>query len=128
MDTILELETRRDAVLAELKAIRSMRRGTVNEQYLSVRHKGVREPARRGPYFVLSRYDPEKGKTVSRRLTTVGEVEKARRDIVAHERFVALCQEFARLTERLGELEGRSPSEMEAEKKRRRSRLHDRKR
>ena len=127
MDTVLELETRRDAVLAELKTIRSMRRGTVNEQYLSVRHKGVREPAQRGPYFVLSRYDAEKRKTVSRRLTTPGEVERARRDIAAHERFIALCQEFARLTERLGEAEGGGATEMEVEKKRRRSSSRDKK-
>ena len=119
MDTIQQLETRRDAVLAEMKSIRSMKRGTINEQFLPVFHKRLKEPVRRGPYYVFSRYDAERGMTTSQRLTTPEQVEQARRDVAAHRWFVSLCQSFEQLTERLGELE-RSSGEVCAEKKRRR--------
>jgi hypothetical protein len=97
-----------------------MRRGTINQQYLKVRHRGKSEPVLRGPYYVFSRRG--EGKTVGYRLTTAQEVEQARADILAHKRFVALCKEFAEVTEELGRLERRAPEEREAEKKRPRSR------
>ena len=121
MDTIHELEAQREALLAEMKSIRSMRRGTINEQYLQVPHVTMRQPVKRGPYFVLSRYDPVRKKTISQRLTSPEEVEHVQRDVAAYKRYVALCDEFEGLTERLGELEHDSSSDRE-EKKRRRSR------
>lgn len=120
MHAIRQLEMRRDQILAEMKAIRSMKRGTINQQLLSVLHKGAKQSVQRGPYHVFSRYDHDRGKTVSYRLTTPEQIERARRDVAAHKRFVALCREFERLTERLGELES-SPTEVRAEKKRRSS-------
>jgi len=60
MDTIRELEAQRDGLLAEMKSIRSMKRGTINEQYLDVPQGALRQPIKRGPYFVLSRYDASK--------------------------------------------------------------------
>jgi hypothetical protein len=107
-------------ILAEMKSIRSLKRGTVNEQFLRVFQKAMKKPVQRGPYYVFSRYDHERGKTLSYRLTTPEQLEQARCDVAAHKRFIALCQEFERLTERLGELE-RSSTEVRAEKKRRRS-------
>lgn len=103
MDTVRQIEQRRDALLREMGAIRSMRRGTINEQFLNVPRKGRAERGRCGPYYVLSR--SEGGKTVSRRLTTPQQVAQAREDVAAHERFVAVCQEYERLTEQLGQLE-----------------------
>ena len=102
MDTVQELERRRNDVLKQMLAIRSMRRGTVNEQYLSVRHKGQSEPGRCGPYYVLSR--KEGGRTVSQRLAAA-QVEQVRGDVAAHRRFVEFCQEYERLTEQLGQVE-----------------------
>jgi hypothetical protein len=119
MATIQELESRRDAILKEMRSIRSMRRGSINEQYLKVHHRGMKQPAARGPYYVLSRHEPRTGKTVSRRLTSKKDIEKARTDIEAYRRFVALCREFQEITETLGELEG-SLAAQGAEKKRRR--------
>jgi hypothetical protein len=119
MDTIQELEAQRDALLAEMKSIRSMRRGTISEQYLRVFLKGQKQPAKRGPYYVFSRHDTGQKQTLSRRLSTPRELEEARRDVAARKKFVTLCQEFERLTERLGELE-RVPVELAEEKKRRR--------
>jgi len=118
MNPIQELEARRNAILEEIRSIRSLRRGTINEQYLKVRLRGKKEPALRGPYYVFSRR--EGGKTVSQRLTSSGELEQARRDAGAYKKFWSLCREFEQVTTRLGELERQVP-ELEQEKKRLRS-------
>ena len=49
MDTVRQLEQRRQALLRQMGAIRSMRRGTINEQFLKVPHKGRPEPGLCGP-------------------------------------------------------------------------------
>ena len=118
MKAIAEIEARRQALLQELAGMRSLRRGTLNEQYLQVRRRGELEPVRRGPYYVLSRREGDR--TVSRRVRPA-EVERTRAEIVAHRRFRELCRELETLTERLGELE-RAGGEASREKKRRRSR------
>ncbi len=115
MDTIQQLESRRNTILEEMRSIRSMRRGTINEQYFKTRLKGRRGMVHQGPYYVLSRRGEEK--TVSRRLRSAAELEEARKDVVEYKRFLGLCQEFERLTARLGELE-RGEQGLEQEKKR----------
>ena len=102
MDTVQDLERRREAVLEQMRSIRSMRRGTVNQQYLKVPHKGRAHPGLCGPYYVLSH--KEAGRTISHRLSAV-QVEGARADVAAHKQFVELCREFEKLTAQLGELE-----------------------
>ena len=123
MPSIQELESKRDAVLKEIKSIRSMKRGSINAQYLKVRRRRIKEPVVLGPYYVLSRHDSKTGKTVSRRLTSKEDVERAHADIAAYQRFMALCKEFQELTETLEtpykELEG-SLTMQGVEKKRRR--------
>jgi hypothetical protein len=118
MDTVQELETRRNGILKEMRSIRSMRRGTINEQYFKTRLKGRKGIAHQGPYYVLSRREGQK--TVSNRLRSEAELEEARRDVAEYKRFLGLCQEFERLTARLGELE-RSEQGLEQEKKRSKS-------
>jgi len=112
---IQELEVRRNAVLEEMRSIRSMRRGTINEQHFKIRPKGRKGIVLQGPYYVLSRREGEK--TASRRLRSPAELEQARKDVAEYKRFMGLCQEFERLTARLGELE-RSETEGAQEKKR----------
>ena len=102
MESAHEIQARREDILRQFQGMR-FRRGTVNEQFLKVRHKGKKEPVRRGPYFLFSRY--EGGRTVGHRLTTPGQVAQARHDVAQHQAFVALCEEFVALTERLCELE-----------------------
>jgi len=118
MDTVQQLEARRNAILEEMRSIRSMRRGTINEQYFKIRLKGKKEMVSQGPYYVLSRREGDK--TVSRRLRSAAELEQARKEGVEYKRFFGLCQEFERLTVRLGELE-REEGGLEQEKKRFRS-------
>jgi len=117
VDTIHDLEAKRESILTEMRSIRSLRRGNISEQFLKVRHQGVREPVLRGPYYVWLRRDGKK--VISQRVTSGSELERMRRDIEAHKRFVALCREFESLTEQLGDIEQESPA-MGQEKKRRR--------
>ena len=119
MDTVQQLEVRRNAILEEMRSIRSMKRGTINEQYFRTRLKGRKGVVRQGPYYVLSRREVDK--TVSRRLRSAADLERARKDVAEYKRFMGLCQEFERLTARLGELE-RGPQDLEQEKKGFRSR------
>lgn len=109
------LEAQRANVLEQMRQIRSMRRGSITEQFLNTKRKGQETTTRCGPYYVLSRHVD--GRTVSRRLKAGEELEQAQRDIEQHRLFVELCRQFEALTEQLGELErGEGP-----EKKRRRS-------
>jgi hypothetical protein len=95
-----------------------MRRGTINGQYFKTRLKGKRGIVQQGPYWVLSKREGDK--TVSNRLRSVAELEQAQKDVAEYKRFLGLCQEFERLSARLGELE-RAKQGLEQEKKRFRS-------
>ena len=117
MDTARTLEEKRERVLEQMRAIRSMRPGSVTEQYLKVTHKGKRKPVMRGPYWVYTR--KEAGKTVGQRLSRE-DAEQVTKDIEAHRKFVALCKEFDTLTMRLGDVE--VDAVLSPEKKRPRSR------
>lgn len=118
MNRIQDIEARREAILQELRSLRSLRRGTINEQFLKIRLKGEDAPVRRGPYYVLSRR--EGGKTVSQRLTSPERLKQAQQEVASYQRFVALCREFEQLTEKLGERERAGSEDLEAKKKRRR--------
>jgi hypothetical protein len=121
MNSIHELEARRDAILDEMRSIRSLRRGNISEQFLKVQHQGIRAPVLRGPYYVLMRRDGKR--VISQRVSSGAALEQARKDIESHKRFVALCREFEIVTEQLGELE-RGSLELGQEKKRHRLRLN----
>jgi hypothetical protein len=115
MNTVQQLEARRNAILEEIRSIRSMRRGTINEQYFKTRLKGRKGMVHQGPYYILSRREGDK--TVSKRLRSAVDLEQSRRDVAEYKRFVGLCQEYERLTTRLGEFE-REEQDLEKEKKR----------
>ena len=101
--TIKQIETQREAILEQLRQIRTLYRGTINEQFFLVPSKSTNQSLRRGPYFVLSRR--EGTKTISRRLSTAEDLDQARQDVAAHKQFVSLCRRYEELTERLGQLE-----------------------
>ena len=117
METRQQFQQQRQHVVEQMMSLDSMKRGTLNEQFLRVPQQGQKKPALRGPYFVLSR--KEAGKTVSRRVAS-NEVQRVREDIARYNRFMQLSREFVELSEQLGALEG---SEEEALKKRPKSRL-----
>jgi len=101
MKQLSEIDKQRDKVLRQMRSIRSMKRGTINEQYFKVPQKDSK-PAMRGPYYVLSRREGKK--TVSERLTTPMQIEQAKIDVAAHSKFAELCKEFEILTEQIGML------------------------
>lgn len=115
MSTTESLRMRREAILAEMRGLEAMRRGTINEQYVP---RGGESGGRRGPYYVWSRY--EGGRTRSRRLKTAEELAQAREAVAAHKRFVSLCEEFLSVTEELADFPRRDAAH-EGEKKRRKS-------
>jgi hypothetical protein len=117
MESLQQLEARRLAILDSIKAIRSMRRGSVSEQFFPVVRQGQRQTVRRGPYYVLTRH--RGSRTVSQRLRTPEALRRAREDVEAFRRFQALCREYEQLSEKLGELERGT----EPEKKRSKSGL-----
>ena len=119
--TIQELEDRRNGILEEMRSIRSMRRGTINAQHFKTRLKGRKGIVVQGPYYVLSRREGKK--TASQRLRSPSELEQAQKDVAEYKRFMGFCQEFERLTARLGELE-RGEKELIQEKKPLRSPLN----
>jgi hypothetical protein len=114
MDTVQQLEAQRIAILEEMRSIRSMRRGTINGQHFKTHLKGRKGIALQGPYYVLSRREGKK--TVSKRLKSPAELEQAQSDVSEYRRFMGLCQQFERLTARLGELEREEQDVMQEKK------------
>ena len=120
MDRREQLQRRRDGLLEQMRAIRSMKRGTLSVRREKVYRKGQKEPVLLGPYPLFVRREGKR--TVGRRLRSPEEVAQVREEIDAYDRFTALCKEFAEATEALGELERAQGASDEALKKGRLSR------
>ena len=110
-----ELEQQRQAILKKMGQIRTMRRGTISEQFLKVPHKGQAEPARRGPYYLWQYW--EGGKPKRQRLSNRAEVEAARREVAAHKEFEQLCERYVAGGEALREAERETDASDETLKK-----------
>ena len=115
MNRIQKLELRRTALLRELDAIRSLRKGNFNEQWFPVVHKGKKTKELRGPYFVWS-YKVGK-KTVSERLKDGKAVDLARQDAANYRRFRQLCGELEEVIADIGEVKRQEGASQEALKK-----------
>ncbi len=94
-----DLELRRQAILKKMGELRTMRRGTVSEQFLNVRHKGQARPVRRGPYYLWQYW--EGGMPKRQRLHAGAEVESARKEVAAYKEFELLCKEYVSVAEAL---------------------------
>ena len=115
MPTMRTLEKRRQSVVDELLAIRSLHPGNVNEQFVKGQRAG--KEVIRGPYPVLCW---RVGKKVfSQRLHSEQEVEVAQRDTENFRRFKKLCKCFEEITRELGQLEREQRAGIEAVKKNR---------
>jgi hypothetical protein len=112
---IRTIEAKRRAVLNQMLELRSMRPGSVSEQYMAKKGKGAKRGERSGPYYVWCRYVD--GRYLSQRLRSPEEVAQAYVDVDNRKRFETLCNEFEELTERLGELERQRAASNEAVKK-----------
>jgi hypothetical protein len=108
-----------------MDTIRRVVRGTFKEQMLPVPHRDEKEPVLRGPYYLVAKW--EQGKTHSRRVP-VDEVPFVREGTHNYKRLKELCEEFAALSEQLGELERQEAASAEAEKKGLKSRRRNRSR
>lgn len=98
-----ELEQHRQEVLRKISEIRTMRRGSVSEQFLEVRHKGEPEPVKRGPYYLWQYW--EHGVPKRKRLRSGPEVETARKEVAAYKEFEQLCAQYVVVAEALAKAE-----------------------
>ena len=109
------VEARRRTVLEQLAAIRSLRKGTLSEQWVPVVRDGKKTKTLRGPYFV---WTFKMGtKTVSERIKGKQEQQWAQQDTLNYKRFKELCLELEHLTHRLGLLERQESVQTERLKK-----------
>jgi len=96
-----KLEQQRQTLLRRLSDLRELRRGSLTEQFLTVKHADG-SSVRRGPYPLLSRKDANK--TVSVRVTDPGLVPLYRQQIQTMRQFESVVEQLARVGEQLGDL------------------------
>ena len=95
------LEQQRQGLLRQLAELRELRRGSLTEQFLTVKHADG-SLVKRGPYPLLTR--KEAHKTVSVRLTDPALVPVYRQQVRAMRQFESVVEELVRVGEQLGEL------------------------
>lgn len=95
------LEQQRQSLLRHLADLRELRRGSLTEQFLTVKHADG-SMVKRGPYPLLTR--KEANKTVSVRLTDPALVPLYRRQIQAMREFESVVDQLVRVGEQLGDL------------------------
>ena len=95
------LEHQRQGLLRQLADLRELRRGSLTEQFLTVKRSDGSK-VRRGPYPLFTRKEAQK--TVSVRLTDPTLVPLYRQQIRAMRQFENLMDQLVRLGEQLGDL------------------------
>jgi hypothetical protein len=95
------LEHQRQGLLRQLAELRELRRGSLTEQFLTVRHADG-SSVKRGPYPLLTRKEAKK--TVSVRLTDPALVAVYREQIQTMRQFEGVVEQLVRLGEQLGDL------------------------
>jgi hypothetical protein len=95
------LEQQRQGLLRQLSDLRALRRGSLTEQFLTVKHADGSK-VRRGPYPLLTRKEAQK--TVSLRIHDPALVPFYRRQIQAMRQFESVVDQLARVGEQLGDL------------------------
>lgn len=95
------LEQQRQGLLRQMADLRELRRGSLTEQFLTVKHADG-SSVKRGPYPLLTR--KEASKTVSVRLTDPALVPLYRQQIQALRQFEGVVDQLVRLGEQLGDL------------------------
>jgi len=95
------LEQQRLGLLGQLAELRELRRGSLTEQFLTVKHADGSK-VRRGPYPLLTRKQAQK--TVSVRLTDPALVPLYRRQIQTMREFERVVDQLVRVGQELGDL------------------------
>jgi hypothetical protein len=95
------LQQQRQGLLRHLADLREVRRGSLTEQFLTVKHADGSQ-VKRGPYPLLTR--KAASKTVSVRLTDPSLVPLYRQQIQAMRQFEDVVDQLVRLGEQLGDL------------------------
>ncbi len=96
-----KLEQQRQVLLQRLSGLQQLRRGSLTEQYLMVKHAdGSR--VKRGPYPLLTRKEGQK--TVSKRLSDPALVPVYRKQIQAMRDFEHVVDQLVRIGEQLSDL------------------------
>jgi hypothetical protein len=95
------LEQQRQGLLRQLANLRELRRGSLTEQFLTVRHADG-STVKHGPYPLLTRKEAQK--TVSVRLTDPALVPLYRRQIQTMRQFEQVVDQLVRVGEELGDL------------------------
>jgi hypothetical protein len=95
------LEQQRQRLLRQLSDLRELRRGSLTEQFLTVKHADGSK-VRRGPYPLLTR--KESKKTVSLRIKDPALVPLYRQQIQAMRQFESVVDQLVRVGEQLGDL------------------------
>lgn len=99
--TYSNLEQQRQVLLRQLGDLRELRRGSLTEQFLTVKHADGSQ-VKRGPYPLLTR--KAANKTVSVRLTDPSVVPLYRRQLQAMRQFESVVDQLVRLGEQLSDL------------------------
>ncbi len=95
------LEPRRQALLEQLAGLRELRRGSLSEQFLQIKHADG-SLVKRGPYPLLTR--KQGGKTLSVRLTNPALVPLYRQQIQALRQFETVADQLVGVGEELSDL------------------------
>lgn len=96
-----KLEQQRQTLLQQLSGLQQLRRGSLTEQFLMVKHAdGSR--VKRGPYPLLTRKDGNR--TVSLRLSDPALVPLYRQQIQAMRAFETVVEQLVRVSEQLSDL------------------------
>lgn len=98
----LSFETQRIQIIEELRSMKRLRRGQISEQMIKKRGADGRIHEY-GPYFVWQAF--VQGKKRSRRIPP-DQVDQAREDLKAYERFEYLCGQLVSLMEQAACEEG----------------------
>ena len=99
-----QLSANREAVLAQLKALDRLRRGSLSRQVYSTKHAG--QVLTHGPYYVLQSF--HKGKKVSERIPTE-RADQVQQQVDNFKRFQVLTDQCITLTEQITKLAEGAP-------------------
>lgn len=95
------LEKRRIEILDKMRGIKTLRKGTINEQYILVKHKNG-DSVKKGPYFILTK----KGAGGKTNTTTIpaDKLELFKNEVGNYREFRSLAEEYIHICEQAAAL------------------------